>query len=89
MLVKLTSCHLLHNDEHVLLRFISLLQLDYVLMVDHFHNGYFLAKELFLSICQSGLVDLFHGQKFTTVPILALVDCRELTIAQLSSLLVD
>lgn len=72
--VKLSTCDLLHYDEHILLRFVSFLQLNYILMVDHFDYRNFIPQEFFLSVCQSRLVNLLDSQQLATVPILALVN---------------
>jgi hypothetical protein len=38
MLVKFTTRHLLHDDKHVLLRFVCFFQLNNILVVYHFDN---------------------------------------------------
>lgn len=86
MLKEFTTSDLLHDNVHVLLSFIYLPHLDNILVTDQSNDLVLFSLKVFFSFCQSGFVNLFHGNDILSFFVLTLINGRELTIAKLPSL---
>jgi hypothetical protein len=86
MLKEFTTSDLLHDNVHVLLSFIHLPHLDNILVTDQSNDLVLFSLKVFFSFCQSGFVNLFHGNDILSFFVLTLINGRELTIAKLPSL---
>ena len=85
MLKQFTAGDLLHDDEHILLIFITFSHLDDVCMRNQLYDLSFLAKKFPFTLRQLNFINLFHSHDLLGLCILALVYHGELTVSQLST----